>query len=159
MPRHSIGLITVLVVSASATAQQSISNEPQHLNPIADAVITKLVGGDVDARDRKAVQQCASAAMQQASVQYWPKDQGKSDGRRTPVYWSGEGINPAAQMRVTAITNLQHLASGLRVSGLIDGRSGYPLYGPAKGAVGDLNFSCNVDYSGIVSNLHIEEAN
>jgi hypothetical protein len=159
MPRNSIGLITVLVISASATAQPSIPNELQHLDPISDAVIAKLVGGDVDARDRTAVQRCASAAMLQASVQYWPKDQDKSDGRRTPVYRSGEGINPAAQMRVTAITSLQHRASGLRVGGLIDGRSGYPLYGSPVGAVGDLNFSCNVDYSGIVSNLHIEEAN
>ena len=152
-------LSTTLVISASATAQPSIPNEPQHLDPIADAVITKLVGGDVDARDRTAVQQCASAAMQQASVQFWPKDQSKSDGRRTPVYRVGEGINPTAQMRVTAIISLQHRAGGLRISGLIDGRSGYPLYGPADGAVGDLNFSCNVDYSGIVSNLHIEEPN
>ena len=97
--------------------------------------------------------------MQQASVQYWPKDQDKSDGRRTPVYRIGEGINPTAQMRVTAIISLEHRAGGLRISGLIDGRSGYPLYGPPVGAVGNLNFSFHVDYSGIVSNLHIKEAN
>ena len=64
-------------------------------------------------------------------------------------------------MRVTAITDVQRLKDGLRVSGLIDGRAGYPLYGPIQGyaADGNLSFNCNVDYRGIVSNLRIVRAN
>jgi hypothetical protein len=146
MLKLSTGLLTAIVISASATAQPTIPSEPQYLDPVADAVIKKLLGSDFDARDRTAVQRCAGAAVLQASVQYWPK------------HTNGDGINPAAQMTVTAITGVLRNENGLRVSGLIDGRAGYPLYGPVDGAAGDLNFSCNVDYRGIVSNLRITRA-
>ena len=60
-------------------------------------------------------------------------------------------------LRVTAITPMCSTArTWLRVSGLIDGRAGYPLYGPIQGyaADGDLSFSCKTStFRGIVSNL------
>jgi hypothetical protein len=55
---------------------------------------------------------------------------------------------------------VQRRKYGVHVSGLIDARAGYPLYGPVYGnlfnvygAADSLSFSCNVDFSGIVSNL------
>jgi hypothetical protein len=98
--------------------------------------------------------------MQQAAVQYWPWPDSnfyRSDLQRSP---EGQGINVAAQMRITAISEVQRRKYGVHVSGLIDARAGYPLYGPVYGnlfnvygAADSLSFSCNVDFSGIVSNL------
>ena len=75
-----------------------------------------------------------------------------------------QGYNP--MMRVTAITNVERRRNGLRVSGLIDSRSGYPPHGQAYGyqnqgyaATGDLSFRCNVDYRGAVTNVRIRRAN
>ncbi len=69
-------------------------------------------------------------------------------------------------MRVTAITNVERRQNGLRVSGLIDSRGGYPPQGQAYGyqnqgyaATGDLSFRCNVDYRGAVTNVRVRRAN
>ena len=69
-------------------------------------------------------------------------------------------------MRVTAITNVERRNNGLRVSGLLDSRAGYPPNGQAYGyqnqgyaATGDLSFRCNVDYRGAVTNVRIRRAN
>jgi hypothetical protein len=68
-------------------------------------------------------------------------------------------------MRVTAITDVQRRQNGLRISGLLDSRSGYPPHGQAYGyqnqgyaATGDLSFRCNVDYRGAVTNVRIRRA-
>ena len=84
-------------------------------------------------------------------------------------YNNNRGYNQGygANMRVTAITNVERRQNGLRVSGLIDSRGGsYPPYGQAYGyqnqgyaATGDLSFRCNVDYRGAVSQVRIRRAN
>ena len=125
-----------------------------------DAIVTKLLGEGYNVTGRIAVYQCANAAKQMAYVQYWPKQGRTAYGADLQRYPYGQGINPAAQMRVTAITGAQRRKDVLRVSGLIDGRAGYPLYGPDYGhAAGDLSFSCDIDHKGIVSNLRIVRAN
>jgi hypothetical protein len=105
---------------------------------------------------RTAVQQCASAAMTQANAQYGPRNTyGQPSGYN-------QGYGYGATMRVTAITAVERRQNGLRVSGLLDSRAGYPPHGQAYGyqnqgyaATGDLSFRCNVDYRGAVTNVRV----
>ena len=127
-----------------------------------DAIIGQLLGNRYNVSDRTAVSQCATAAMAQASAQYRPQPYGNAYGYGQQRYNQGYGAN----MRVTAITNVERRRNGVRVSGLIDSRGGYPPYGQAYGyqnqgyaAAGDLSFRCNVDYRGAVTNVRINRAN
>ena len=131
-------------------------------------IIGQLLGNRYNVTDRTAVQQCASAAMAQASAQYRPRNApyGNAYGYQNQGYNQG-GYNQgyAPNMRVTAITNVERRNNGLRVSGLLDSRAGYPPYGQAYGyqnqgyaATGDLSFRCNVDYRGAVTNVRINRA-
>ncbi len=124
-------------------------------------IIGQLLGSRYSVTDRTAVQQCAGAAMSQATAQYQPRN-----AYRQPSGYNGYGSNggysPASMMRVTAITNVERRRSGLRVSGLLDSQAGYPPNGRAYGyhsqghaATGDLSFRCNVDYRGAVSDVRV----
>ncbi len=128
-------------------------------------IIGQLLGNRYNVTDRTAIQQCASAAMAQASAQYRPRNApfGNAYGYQNQGYNQGYY---APNMRVTAITNVERRRNGLRVSGLLDSRAGMPPYGQAYGyqnqgyaATGDLSFRCNVDYRGAVSNVRIRRAN
>ena len=146
--------------SVLAEAQSPYPHRIPPGDPTFEAVITRLLGDGFTESERAAVQRCGSAAMQQAAVQYWPWPDSnfhRSDLQRFP---GGQGINPAAQMRVSAISEVRRRKDGVYVSGLIDARAGYPLYGPVYenlinvyGAADGIGFSCNVDFGGIVSNL------
>jgi hypothetical protein len=75
-------------------------------------------------------------------------------------------------MRVTAITDVQRRADGMRVKGLIDsgvnyrGRYGGAAYqGPGPGGEpyaklhpsnNDLGFRCNLDTAGLVTSMQVE---
>jgi hypothetical protein len=130
------------------------------------AIVGQLLGNRYNVTDRTAVQQCASAAMTQASAHYRPQPYGNAYGYNNNQ--AGEynrGYGAGANMRVTAITNVERRSSGLRVSGLIDSRGGYPPNGRAYGyqnqgyaTTGDLSFRCNVDYRGAVTNVRIRRA-
>lgn len=127
------------------------------------AIIGQLLGNRYNVTDRTKVQQCASAAVAQASAQYRPQN-----GYGQRPYGNAYGYNDNRYnqaVRVTAITNVERRNNGLRVSGLLDSRSGYPPHGQAYGyqnngyaATGDLTFRCNVDYRGAVSNVRIRRA-
>ena len=121
-------------------------------------VIGQLLGNRYSETDSMAVKQCAAAAMQQAAVKYQPQSYGN-------VHPYGEGYNPAALLRITAITDVKRSQNGLRVSGLIDGRFDHAPYGHAYGyqnngymPAGDLSFRCDIDYRGIISNLRVHSA-
>ena len=123
------------------------------------AVIGQLLGSRYSVTDRTAVRQCAIAAMQQAAVQYQPQPSGNA-------HPYGEGYNPAALMRITAVSEVRRREDGLHVSGLIDNRFGHPPYNHAEGyqnngyaAAGDLSFRCTIDYRGIVFDLRVHRAN
>ena len=125
------------------------------------AIIGQLLGNRYSVSDRTAVQQCATAAMSQASAQYPRQPYGNAYGYNNNRTYS-QGYNQAAMMRVTSITNVERRQSGLRVSGSLDSRAGYPPYGQAYGyqnhdyrASSDLSFRCNVDYRGVVTNLRV----
>ncbi|WP_395623315.1 hypothetical protein [Sphingomonas daechungensis] len=125
------------------------------------AIIGQLLGNRYNVSDRTAIQQCAGAAMTQASAQYRPP-YGNAYGYNNNRGYR-QGYNPT--LRVTAITDVQRQRNGLRVSGLLDSRNGYPPHGRAYGyqnqgyaATGDLSFRCNVDYRGTVTNVRIRPA-
>lgn len=136
-------------------------------------IINQLLGNRYQANDRYAVERCATAAMAQASAQYRgnPYGQGQGGYGGQGYGYGNQGYNPAAMIRVTAITEVQRRQSGLRVSGLLDSRGGYQPYGgqgygqpygqgygyqnQGYAAQGDLTFRCNVDYRGAVTNVRI----
>ena len=168
----SKSLLTVTAVigglTVPATAQTPNPNPPPqpiigqpvygYSEPDLSARIGQLLGDLYNVTDRTTVQKCASAAIQQAAVQYPPQPVG--------FHPYGEGYNPAALMSITAITHVHRRENGLRVSGMIDSRIGHPYYGSTYGfqnngyaAAGDLSFRCDVDHSGIVYNLRVNRAN
>ncbi|MES2120655.1 MAG: hypothetical protein V4513_08785 [Pseudomonadota bacterium] len=135
---------------------------------IIAGVVERLLGNRYNTTDRSAVSQCASAAVNQARVQYrgYGYNQGYGYGQQ------GYGQQPyayqqniaAPSMRVTAITDVRRRSSGLRVSGLLD--SGYNRYPqayaqgynqPYANATGDLTFRCDVNYRGQVTNVRIKQ--
>lgn len=133
-------------------------------------MINQLLGNRYSVTDRTAVQRCASAAAARASAQYRHnpysgyRQQGYAYGQQGYAYGQQgyHAYNPAAMMRVTAITSVQRRSNGVRVSGLLDTGAGTPPYGQAYGyhnrghaAAGDLAFRCNVDYRGAVTNVRI----
>ena len=75
------------------------------------AVIGQLLGNRYNVNDRTAVQQCATAAMAQAANQYRTQPYGNAYGYNNQGYQ--QGYNPAAAMRVTAITNVERRNNGL----------------------------------------------
>jgi hypothetical protein len=131
-------------------------------------VINQLLGNRYNVTDRTAVTQCASAAMAQAQTRYQPRgyQQNNRQGYGYPGY--NQGYNPAAYMRVTAITEVRRLSRGLRVSGLISSgmQTGYGAYGAPGYAnqgyanqyyagAADLTFRCNVARNGRVTDVRI----
>ena len=145
-------------------------------------IINQLLGNRYPANDRNAVQQCASAAVARAAAQYGPRNPYGAYGQQgygygQPGYGQqgygygqqgyAPGYNPAAMMRVTAITEVQRRQNGLRVSGLIDSNgASIPPYGQAYGyhnqghaAAGDLSFRCTIDHRGAVTNVRVRRAN
>jgi hypothetical protein len=118
-------------------------------------VLDQLLGGRYAANDRTAIQQCASAAVAQAANQYRPYG-AYGGGYGTPY----GGYNPyAANIRVTAITEVERRSDGVRVRGLLDSGMGYSSYNPYTGPTysgsGDLTFRCMVDYRGYVRDVRV----
>lgn len=141
-------------------------------------IIDSLLGNRYQANDRSAVTQCAAVALAQASRQYSGYGQGYG-GQGYNQGYAGQAYNQGynANMRVTAITDVQRRSNGLRVRGLISsgmvyGNQGYGAqsYNPGYtqgysgqgyanrgyAGAGDLSFRCNVDYRGVVSNVRID---
>ena len=123
-------------------------------------VIDQLLGNRYNVSDRRAVSQCASAAMVQAQSQYRGYgNNGYRQGYGQQGYGYQQGF-AAPAMRVSAITDVQRRSSGLRVKGLIDSGIGYGgqygnQYAYQNRGYGDLSFRCNVDYRGVVTNIRI----
>jgi hypothetical protein len=149
--------------------QQGYGQQPYgYGNDPMSQIINQLLGNRYNVTDRTAVRQCASAAAQQASAQYRPQSGYGQPYGNAYGYNNNRGYNQGylGMMRVTAITNVERRRNGLRVSGLLDSRSGYPPHGQAYGyqnngyaATGDLSFRCTVDYRGAVTNVRIRRAN
>ena len=151
-------------------------------NPIQQ-IVDQLLGNRYNVTDRTAVQQCAAAAMSQASAQYRRPGYGNGYNQSGNGYdqYGRPVVQPYAQQnypnaygaRVTAITDVQRNRNGLRVSGIIDsgrfgqrntnpgdyGRQGYGggMASAYATRSGDLTFRCNVDYRGAVTDLRVRQ--
>lgn len=115
-------------------------------NSVLGGIVDSLIGNRYGVSDRNAIRQCTFAAVQQAEAQYRPY---YNPNFRRP-YQGYEG-----NMRVSAITDVQRRSNGrVRVRGLLDtGLYGRPGSGYGRG---DLDFRCDVDYRGYVSNVRID---
>ena len=122
----------------------------QYPGTVLGTVIDQLLGGRYNTNDRTAVQQCATAAVAQAANQYRPYG---GYGYQQPY----GGYNPyAANIRVTAITEVERRSDGVRVRGLLNSGMGYnPYDGPTYTGSGDLTFRCMVDYRGYVRDVRV----
>ena len=157
--RPQVSRDTAIMRRSRATASRvTVSRDTATRTRSLGAIIGQLLGNRYNVTGRTAVQQCASAAMAQANAQYRPRN-GYGQPYGNAYGYNNQGYNPAMNMRVTAITNVQRQRNGLRVSGLMDSRSGYEPYGQAYGyrnqRTGDLSFRCNVDYRGVVTNVRV----
>lgn len=112
-------------------------------------VLDQLLGGRYVGNDRTAIQQCAAAAVAQAANQYRPYGY----GYQQPY----GGYNPyAANIRVTAITEVDRRPGEVRVRGLMSSGMGYNQYvGPTYTGSSDLSFRCTVDYRGYVRDVRV----
>jgi len=159
--------------------QQVYGQQGLAQNPIAQ-IIDSLLGNRYQASgDRAGVSQCASAALAQATTQYGVNGYAGSDGYAgyAGAYRPGASGVPgypgvATSMRVSAITDVQRLSSGMRVKGLIDsgvdyrgGYGGQAYQGPGRGGQAyatrypshnDLSFRCNLDNRGIVTSMRVD---
>jgi hypothetical protein len=117
---------------ANAQAESTIGN-----------IIDALVGNRYNVSDRQAIRQCAWAAVRQAEMQYRP------DFRGPPRAYPGY----RGHVRVAAITDVNRRMKGVLVRGLLDtGRRGY-----GNGRHGaDLNFRCDVNRGGRVTDVRLE---
>lgn len=145
-------------------------------NPV-EQIINQLLGNNTryTVSDRTLVSRCAIAAVAQAEAQYRPRygsygqPYGQAYGYNRP-YANAGYANPYAQMRVTAITDVERRSSnGLRIKGLIDSGAYATSYGnrgygsryadPRYAQAADLSFRCNVDSRGAVSDIRVNRTN
>lgn len=150
-------LAAAAVAGAAAIAVPAAAAQPYdddygygYPNPgeqILQGVIDSLLGNRYNVTDRRAVRRCANSALNEAWQQYRP--------------YGGGGFGPGSgygynrnypNMRVTAITDVDRRAGGLRIRGLID--SGL-LYGRRGYGAADLMFRCSVDYRGRVWDVRV----
>jgi hypothetical protein len=112
-------------------------------NNVLGNIIDGLIGNRYQVNDRQAIRQCASAAVQRAENEYRPYF-----NRNMPYAYQGYN----GYVRVTQITDVQRRSNGVRVRGLLDTARGGYNNGPYGG---DLEFRCDVDYRGYISNVRI----
>ena len=160
-------LVAAAALAASAAAPAAAQypypypapypTQPYGGGNVIGQVLDQLLGGRYAGNDRTAIQQCAAAAVAQAANQF--RGYG-GYGYPQPYGYT----NPyAANIRVTAITDVERRSDGLRVRGLLDsGMGGIPYnqyrtpYSEQTYTMsGDLSFRCTVDYRGYVRDVRV----
>lgn len=142
-------------------------------------IVDRQLGARYGASDREAVARCVTAALAQGAILFGVNGYAGTEGYAAYVgaYRPGAAGLPGfpgvpATMRVSAITDVQRRAEGMRVKGLIDSGvdyrgayNGQAYQGPGSGGEGyairhpsnnDLVFRCNLDKAGLVTSLHVE---
>jgi len=179
-----ISAAAAFVCVSTSTAAQRVGNAnvapPSFVAPapIRD-IVDRQLGARYGASDREAVARCATAALAQGAIMYGVNGYAGTEGYAGYVgaYRPGAAGIPGfpgvpATMRVSAITDVQRRADGMRVKGLIDSGVAYrgddegqAYQGPGNGGEpyaiahpsnNDLVFRCNLDTAGLVTSMHIE---
>ena len=137
---HFVRWIAAASVTAGLAAPLAAQTQSER---VIGGIIDSLVGNRYGVNDRQAIRRCGWAAVQEAENQYRP-------------YFKGQKFaypNYRGYVRVSAITDVDRRARGVRVRGLLDtARYGYG--GGNRGS--DLRFRCDVDYGGRVRNVRVE---
>jgi hypothetical protein len=129
--------------SPLAAQDQTYSQGDATAQRVIGGVIDALIGNRYNVSDRQAIRSCTFAAVQQAENQYRPFFRGSNF-----AYPGWNGF-----VRVTAITDVQRRAQGVRVRGLLDtARFGY--VGGRRGS--DAAFRCDVDRRGRVFDVRVD---
>jgi hypothetical protein len=162
-------LLTAATVAASAAAPLAAQYPyptpypaPYPAQPyggnVIGQVLDQILGGRYAGNDRTAIQQCAAAAVAQAANQY----SSYGGGYGYPQPYGGYANPYAANIRVTAITDVERRSDGLRVRGLLSSGMNVNQYGqygqyvgPTYSGQGDLSFRCTVDYRGYVRDVRV----
>lgn len=118
---------------------------------VMGAIIDQLIGNRYNVSDRKAIHQCAYAAMQRAQGYNY------GGGYGYPGYHN--------YLRVTSVTDVERRSNSVRVRGTL-GNGSYnrqpydPRFGYNGGGLGYggavFSFRCDVDYRGHVRNVHVD---
>jgi hypothetical protein len=135
--------LAVVAALAGGLAAPAFAQDDVQAQGVIGDIIDKLIGHKYNVNDRKAVRQCGWAAVDKAERDYRRYFTG-----RPHAYPGYRGY-----VRVTAITDVQRRAKGVRVRGLLDtARYGYK--GGRYGA--DLSFRCDTDRKGRVTDVRVE---
>ena len=161
----AVGVVAVGTAAAGPAAAQYYPNYggPSVVGQVVNQVLGAPYGGfgynGYNSDTQLAVQQCAVAVEQRLSGGYGGYAGGGPYGPGHDAY--GNHVASAyGGGRVLAITHADRHSrgrvkvKGVASSGMNAGYGGYGGYGNAQ-PQGDLKFSCEVDYRGYVSDLHI----
>ena len=142
MNRIAHCVTAALLMSGLAAPVLAAQDDMQVEGVIGDA-IDRLIGTRYRVSDREAIRRCGWAAVQKAEDRY------RGDFRTQPVAYKGW----RGHVRVAAITDVQHRASGIRVRGLLDtARWGYR--DGRRGA--DVSFRCDTNRRGRVADVRLD---
>ena len=138
------GLVRIVIAAAltGGLAAPALAQDDVQAQGVIGDIIDKLIGHRYNVSDRQAVRQCGWAAVSKAEREYRPWFKG-----RPHAYPGYRGY-----VRVTAITDVQRRATGVRVRGLLD----TARYGYGSGRPGaDLSFRCDTNRKGKVTDVRI----
>lgn len=134
--------IVIAAALAGGLAAPALAQDDVQAQGVIGDIIDKLIGHRYNVSDRQAIRRCGWAAVDQAEHQYRPWFKGRP--RAYPGY--------RGYVRVTAITDVQRRATGVRVRGLLD----TARYGYGGGRHGsDLTFRCDTDRKGRVTGVRV----
>jgi hypothetical protein len=172
-------MMILLLIAAAAATQLAPAPPPFVAPPLVRQLVDQHLGPRYGASDKEAVARCVAAALAQGTILYGVNGYAGTEGYAAYVgaYRPGAAGVPGfpgipTAMRVSAITDVQRRANGMRVKGLIDsgvtyrgGRGGAAYQGPGPGGEpyaklhpsnNDLSFRCNLDTLGLVTSIQVE---
>ncbi|MDQ3077708.1 MAG: hypothetical protein M3Q83_02575 [Pseudomonadota bacterium] len=132
---------------ASPAAAQYYPNQGYGYNNnggVLGAIVNSVIGGNQyghrAGNSQYAVAQCARAV------------EARIGGNRYGGYGYNQGY---ARGRVLGVTQVEQRRNGLRVRGVASSGQGYG-YGYNSGGQADLNFRCNIDYRGRITDIDLD---
>ena len=143
MKPHALIAASVLLAGLASPASSQDFEANGQAQGVIDNIVNGLIGNRYSVSDRDAVRTCAWAAVRRAERDYRRHFNGPP--RAYPGY--------RGNVRVAAITDVQHRMLVVRVRGLLD-TSRYGFRGGRHGS--DLQFRCDVTRNGRVNDLQVD---